>query len=115
MTDPLNGCGVLIGGPRNAPTVIHANYYIGPDNAPIWRYVYSRQTTHDHLNQQREREYNALAAHLGLVQNYFLYSPVAYYGASNRARVFGLRDHGGWRFFATDGPPGNKTTHQIWP
>lgn len=115
LTDQLNGCGILISGPRIGPTVIHANYYIGHDDAPVWRYVYSRQTTHEYNNQQREDAYRALATHLGLPRDYYLYSPVGYYQHSNRARVFGLRDYDGWKFFATDGPTGNKTTHQIWP
>ena len=94
--------------------MIHANQYLGHDDAPLWRYVYSRQTTHNYLNTQRETAYNALALQQGL-NNHYLYSPTAYYAGGNRARVFGLRRHDGWRFYAIDGPTGNKTTHQIWP
>lgn len=115
VTDPLNGCGILIAGTTLAPTVIHANHYIGVADLPAWRHFYTNAYVRRYLNQQRENAYDALALQLGL-NNHYLYSPTEYY-AFGRARVFGLRDQhrGNWRFYAIDETTGQRATRRIWP
>lgn len=115
MTDPLNGCGILIDGNRNGPTVIHANYYIGPDDDGIAEAAtQAGRGVREHLNYLREAAYTALAVRLGL-GNHYLFSPRDYYANGLGARVFGIRTIVGWTFYATTRAGDNTVTAQIWP
>jgi hypothetical protein len=117
LTDRLNGCGMIFAGPRATPTVVHANYYTGPDDLDA-RY----RAGHDDLQQQarvntlREMEYTSIARALGFGVHHSLFSPRAYFAQGQPARVFGVRRRIGWTFYAiTRSPAMVLSTAQIWP
>ncbi|TKD00912.1 hypothetical protein [Polyangium fumosum] len=115
MTDPLNGCGILIAGNRNGPTVIHANYYIGPEDPGIAEAAQlANRPPREHCNHLREAAYDELAQHLNM-NNHYLFSPRAYYANGLGARVFGIRTNDGWTFYATTRAGQNTVTARIWP
>jgi hypothetical protein len=109
LTAPLNGCAVMINGPRNNPLVVHANVSNQlpepnyPPNAGIEEIGRIRNETR---LQQWTAAYSAYAT--DLIKRYIFDSnyptticdPEFYFQCGGaQARVFGLRDVDGWTFY----------------
>lgn len=115
FTWTLNGCGILISGPRTGPTVVHAN-------ADIDRLAQAVVMNDPVGTAKRQSEiYGHFYKHLlaTLVSkghmpkdNSGMLLPETYLGAdSGRGAVFGVRTGSNWTFYWN----ARKRTKQLWP
>jgi hypothetical protein len=132
-TARVNGCGVIIGGDRNAPTVVHANISpdsVYPENAGAYAAWSTAQDKAEHQTQLSTREkhdawaryYANLAIKLRTdnrisSDTISVVDPRIYQADGSYGRIFGIRaDNGDWTFYLNRDKGTNKAvTQEIWP
>jgi hypothetical protein len=132
-TARVNGCGVIIGGDRKSPTVVHANISpdsVYPENEAAYTAWSEAKDKAEHQTQLNTREkhdawnryYNNLAMTLrkdNRISNdtISVVDPRIYQADGSYGRIFGVRaDNGDWTFYLNrDKGTQQAITQEIWP
>lgn len=110
LTYAMNGCGVMISGPRTTPTIVHANSYDHPsiDNLEGMEKANKRCEIYGEVVAELERQ-NVI----GTDNIATWYPGKDYIGA--KSGVFGARVAGHWIFYGHSNRGSQADTKVIWP